>query len=117
MPLVRPVQVAVSDVTVQVAPVGVELTVYELGVPPEVGALQVIVAWPLPAVAVGVPGTPGAASGSVVMLALAEDEVEVPIELVALTVNVYAVLGFKPEINIGLLDPLAVCPPGVAVTV
>jgi hypothetical protein len=36
--------------------------VYEVGVPPELGATTVIVASPSPATAVGVPGVPGTAS-------------------------------------------------------
>ena len=35
---------------------------YEVGVPPELGATTVIVASPSPATAVGVPGVPGTAS-------------------------------------------------------
>jgi hypothetical protein len=46
-------------VTVQVAPPGDAVTVYEVGVPPEVGALTVTVACALPATAVGVPVVPG----------------------------------------------------------
>jgi hypothetical protein len=38
------------------------VTVYEVGVPPELGATTVIVASPSPATAVGVPGVPGIAS-------------------------------------------------------
>jgi hypothetical protein len=61
VPFVNPVTVQdpLAPVTVQVAPPGDAVTVYEVGVPPEVGALTVTVACALPATAVGVPGVPG----------------------------------------------------------
>lgn len=64
MPLVRPVivQDVAGETTVQVAPPGDAVTVYEVGAPPEVGATTVIVALPSPAETVGVPGVPGAAT-------------------------------------------------------
>ena len=55
------VQLVPGTVTVQVPPPGEAVTVYEEGVPPVVGATTVIVADPLPGVAIGVPGIPGAA--------------------------------------------------------
>ena len=79
-----------GDVTVHVAPPGDAVTVYEVGVPPLLGATTVTVAWPSPATAVGVPGVPGAAGKAAVgvtelLVALALD---VPAEFVAVAVNV-----------------------------
>jgi len=54
------VQLVPGETMVQVAPPGDAVTVYEEGVPPEVGAAIVIVAEPFPGVAVGIPGIPGA---------------------------------------------------------
>jgi hypothetical protein len=64
VPLVNPVivQEVAGETTVQVAPPGEAVTVYEVGVPPEEGATTVIVAFPSPATTVGVPGVPGAAT-------------------------------------------------------
>jgi hypothetical protein len=61
VPFVNPdtVQEPLAPVTVQVAFPGDAVTVYEVGVPPVVGALTVTVAWALPATAVAVPGLPG----------------------------------------------------------
>ena len=86
MPLVNPEQVAVVPETVQVAPAGFDVTVYELGVPPEPGGAQLTVAWPLPAVTVGVPGAPGGASG--VTGADGVEALDVPPTFVAVTENV-----------------------------
>jgi hypothetical protein len=49
-----------APVTVQVAPPGEAVTVYEVGVPPDPGAATVTDACPLPATALGAPGVPGA---------------------------------------------------------
>ena len=64
MPLVSPVivQEVAGEMTVQVAPPGDAVTVYEVGAPPDDGATIVIVAFPSPGVTVGVPGVPGAAT-------------------------------------------------------
>jgi hypothetical protein len=56
------VQEVAGEITVHVAPPGDAVTVYEVGVPPEVGATTVIVAFPSPTETVGVPGVPGAAT-------------------------------------------------------
>ena len=53
------VQLVPGATTVQVAPPGDAVTVYEEGVPPVAGAAIVIVAEPFPGAAVGVPGMPG----------------------------------------------------------
>jgi hypothetical protein len=52
-----------------------------------------------------------------VTLLLAADAAEVPLALVALTVNVYSVPAVKPETVIGEDEPVPVAPPGEAVTV
>ena len=66
--LVNPVTVheVAGTVTVQLPPPGEAVTVYEVGVPPEPGAVIVTVACPsTPATAVGVPGMPGGSAGRV----------------------------------------------------
>jgi hypothetical protein len=66
-------------------------------------------------VAVPIVGAPGTVYGVAELLAeLAE---LVPIEFVAVTVNVYAVPLVKPDTVIGLVDPVAVILPGEDVTV
>ena len=64
MPLFSPVIVheVAGEITVQVAPPGDAVTVYEVGAPPVDGATTVIVALPSPAETVGVPGVPGTAT-------------------------------------------------------
>ncbi|WP_159445465.1 hypothetical protein [Rhizobacter sp. OV335] len=62
-------------------------------------------AWPSPAVAefsVGVPGAEDAATGVTLLLA----EVAVPAELLAVTVQVYAIAFVIPVTVIGLLEPV-----------
>lgn len=55
---------------------------------------------------------------SVVMLLLALEALEVaPPAFVAVTVKVYAVFGSSPVTDIGEVDPVAVIPPGLEVTV
>ncbi len=76
-----------APVTVQVAPPGEAVTVYEVGVPPVVGAETVTVAEPSPATAVGAPGVPGAAGTGVTALDAA-DAAEGPTLLLAVAVNV-----------------------------
>jgi hypothetical protein len=91
--LVNPVTVAVVTVpaTVTVALPGDEATLYEVIAPPPVaaGAVQVTVTCPLPAVAVTPVGAPGGADG--VTAVDAADAGPVPVELAAVTVNVYEV--------------------------
>ena len=60
MPLVNPVTVQdpLAPVTVQVAPPGDAVTVYEVGVPPD-GAATVTVTSVFPATVVGAAGVPG----------------------------------------------------------
>lgn len=52
-----------------------------------------------------------------VTAALATDAAPVPAEFVAVTVNVYAVPFVRPVTTNGLIAPLTVAPPGLAVTV
>ena len=59
----------------------------------------------------------GAIFGSGITELEALEAVEVPIALVAVTVNVYEVPFVNPVTTIGLCDPDAVAPPGEAVTV
>ena len=91
--MASPVTVAVVTVpaTVTVALPGDAATFYDVIAPPpvEAGAVHVTVACPLPAVAVTPVGAPGGADG--VTAADAADAGPVPVELAAVTVNVYEV--------------------------
>jgi hypothetical protein len=84
--------------------------------PLSAGAVHDTTAREFPGVAVTADGAPGTVLG--VVAALASDSGEVPIALVAFTVNVYAVPLARPVI-VAVLTPfvLAVTPPGDAVTV
>jgi hypothetical protein len=117
LPFVRPVIVIGDEPPVAVKPPTFELTVYVVIADPpfELGALNVIVAWPLPAVAVPILGASGTVAG--VTLLLADDAVLVPIAFVAVTVNVYAVPLVKPVTVIGDEPPVAVKPPVFELTV
>ena len=77
--------------------------------------MNVIVACPSPAVAVTAVGVPGTSSG--VTAFEGADAGPVPIEFVAVTVNVYAWPFVSPVTMIGLAAPPALWPPGEAVTV
>ena len=80
------------------------------------GAVHDTTAWAFPGVAATAVGTPGAVLGVVALLA--SDSGEVPIALVAVTVNVYAAPLTRPE-TVAVVAPvvLTVAPPGEAVTV
>jgi hypothetical protein len=81
----------------------------------ETGAVNVIVASPLPRTAETLVGAPGTVAG---VTALDADDAElVPTAFVAVTVNVYAVPFVRPVMVIGESLPLAVIPPGLEVTV
>ena len=67
------------------------------------------------AIAVPIAGIPGTVAG--VALLEPADAVPVPTLLVAVTVKVYGVPFVSPVTVRGLLAPLAVIPPGLAVTV
>lgn len=81
------------------------------------GAVNVIVAWPLPAVAAetvcGAPGTPLPG----VTLGDGTEAGPAPIKLLAVTVKVYAVPLVSPVTTSGLPGPDVVMPPGLDVTV
>jgi hypothetical protein len=77
--------------------------------------VNVIVAWPLLAVATTEVGAFGIVAG--VTEFEAEDDALVPILFVAVTVNIYAVPLVKPVIVIGDEPPVALNPPTLDVTV
>jgi hypothetical protein len=63
-------------------------------------------------------GTGGGGGGEEVVIAVdADDATEVNVPLLAVTVKVYVVDAASPEIAIGDVLPVAVAPPGDAVTV
>ena len=80
------------------------------------GAVHDTTAWAFPGVAATAVGTPGAVLGVVALLA--SDSGEVPIALVAVTVNVYVVPLARP-VTVAVVAPvvLTVAPSGDAVTV
>ena len=87
-----------------------------MAAPPfETGAVKLIEACALPPVAVPMVGEPGTVAG--VTEFEGDDAVPVPTELVAVTVNVYAVPFVSPVTVIGEDDPVAVIPPGEEVAV
>jgi hypothetical protein len=73
------------------------------------GALKVIVACPLPLVAVPIVGASGTVAG--VTALLVPEEILVPYAFVAVTVNVYVAPFVRPVIVIGDAPPVAVNPP------
>jgi hypothetical protein len=77
--------------------------------------VNVITAWPLPAVAVPMIGAPGTVAGTIVLDVL--DETLVPALFVAVTVNEYATPLVKPVTVIGDELPTTVNPPMFDVTV
>jgi hypothetical protein len=86
-----------------------------IGEPPVEDAVNVIVAWPLPAVALTLVGALGVVAGSTELLV---PEIEpAPIAFVAVTVKVYVVPLIKPLIVIGLPVELAINPPTFEVAV
>ena len=99
-----------EDPAVAVCP-PLEVTVYEvIAEPPfETGGVKVIVACPLPAVAVPIVGASGVLAGTTEFET--DEAVLVPIAFVAVTVNVYVVPFVNPVIVIGEDPPVAVCPP------
>jgi hypothetical protein len=116
VPFVSPVIVIGDDPPVAVAPV-LDVTVYDVIAEPPVlaGAVNVTVALPFPYTAETFVGEPGVVAG-VTALDAVEDAL-VPIALVAVTVNVYAVPFVRPVIVIGDDPPVAVNPPTFEVTV
>jgi hypothetical protein len=83
--------------------------------PPVAFAVYATVALVFPPVAVPIVGACGTVVA--VMLLDADDAALAPIELVAVTVNVYAVAEAKPVTVNGDDPPVAVNPPGLDVTV
>jgi hypothetical protein len=94
-----------------------EVTVYVVMAEPPLltGALNVIVASPLPAVAVPIVGASGTVAGTTELLV--PDAVLVPMLFVAVTVKVYVVPLVRPVMVIGEDPPYAVNPPVFEVTV
>ena len=88
--LVNPVTISGLVAPVADRPPGVESTVYWLmGWPPsEAGAVKVTVACPVPAVAVPIVGAPGIVAGITTLEGF--DGKPVPLEFLAVTVNLYA---------------------------
>jgi len=117
VPLVRPTIVIGLVVPVAVIFPGFEVTVYPVIVLPpfDAGAVKLTVACALLAVAFTAVGASGVVYG--VTVADAVEALPVPVVLVALTVNVYAVPLVRPTIVIGLAEPVAVIFPGFEVTV
>jgi hypothetical protein len=109
-PFVNPVTVMGEEVPVALKPPVFEVTVYRvIDEPPfDTGAVNEIVACPLPLVA----DTPVGAFGTVdgVTELLVPDEALVPFAFVAVTVNVYVVPFVKPVTVIGVDPPVPVCP-------
>ncbi len=110
----------VAPAVVAVTPPGDAVTVYMVIVLPplDAGAVQLTVAWPLPGTAVTAVGAPGAVPAAVGVTGVdAADDGPVPMALVAVTVNVYAVPLVSPVTSTDV--PLAgvVTPPGDLVTV
>jgi hypothetical protein len=117
VPFESPVIVIGEDPPVAVNPPTLEVTVYPVIIEPpfDTGAVNEIVACPLPLIAT----TPVGASGTVegVTPLLAPDEVLVPEMFVAVTVNEYVFPFVNPVTTIGEEVPLAVNPPVFEVTV
>ena len=91
MPFVSPVTVIGLEAPVAVMPPGLEVAVYDvIALPPsETGAVKLISACALPAVAVPIVGAPGTVAGPAgVTLLDVPDAGPVPTTFVAVTVNV-----------------------------
>jgi hypothetical protein len=118
VPFVRPLTTIGLDGPVAVLPPGEAVSVYEaIGVPPsDAGAVKLMVALASPATADTLVGAPGGVGAGVTGLEGPEAGL-VPTALVAVTVNVYAVPFCSPGKTSGLAAPLALAPPGDAVTV
>jgi hypothetical protein len=98
-------------------PPGLDVTVYfVIATPPLlVGGPKLTVAIRLPPAAETEVGAPGTVPG--ITLFDAADAGPVPAELVAVTVNVYAVPLVRPPTTSGLAGPDAINPPGLEVAV
>jgi hypothetical protein len=114
--LARPVTVNGEAEPVAVAPPGEAVTVYDVMASPLVaGATKEMTAEALPGAPVGAAGATGTPAG--VTAAVEAEATEVPPMVVAFTVNVYAVPLVRPVTTSGEEAPVAVAPPGDAVTV
>jgi hypothetical protein len=104
-------------VPVAVNPPTEDVTVYSVIADPPLlaGAVNVIVAWPFPAVVTTLVGAFGVVAGITELLVL--EAVLVPTLFVAVTVNVYVIPFVKPVIVIGEEEPVALNPPTFDVTV
>jgi hypothetical protein len=96
-------------------PPGLATTVYVTGAPPVSPGANATAAWASPALATTLAGVAGLRAG--VTALDAELARPVPTAFVARTVNVYAVPLLSPVTTRGLLEPVAVNPPGLDVTV
>ena len=120
VPFVRPLTVHDVDEVEQVAPPGLDVTVYDvIAAPPLLaGAVHVTVALALPADAVTPVGAPGTVLG--VTALDAADAGPAPEPFVAVTVNVYDEPFVRPEMmhdSAVAGDGVQVAPPGLAVAV
>jgi hypothetical protein len=87
-----------------------------IGAPPLLaGGVNATLALALPAVAVPIVGAPGIVAG--VTLLEVDEDAPVPVLLVAVTVNVYAVPFASPFTVMGEALPVPVNPPGLEVAV
>jgi hypothetical protein len=117
---VKPVTFIGEEPPDTVTPPGLDVTVYPvITLPPLfVGATNATLAEAFPAVATTPVGAPGTIIVAVGVTAVeAAEAAELPTELVATTVKVYAVLFVKPVTFIGEEPPDTVTPPGLDVTV
>jgi hypothetical protein len=117
VPFVKPVTTSGLAVPVAVFPSGDDVTVYEvIAAPPsDAGGVNDTTACPSPGAADAPGGGPGTVRG--VTGAEGADAAPVPAAEVAVTEKVYAVPFVSPPTTTGLVAPVAVAPPGLAVTV
>ena len=89
-----------------------------IGEPPsDAGGAKLIVAKPLPGVAVIPVGAPGTVAGATGVTVTVVDEALVPTALVAVTEQVYVVPLVRPVTVIGEIEPFAAIAPGLHVAV
>ena len=112
-----PVTISGDEPPVAVNPPGLDVTVYEVILDPPLfpGAEKVIVAWPLPRVAVPIVGASGVVAGVTALDAL--DALLVPAAFVAVTVNVYVVPLTSPLIEAKVEVVVVLNPPIFELTV
>jgi hypothetical protein len=116
VPLVSPGTIIEVELSVTLIAPGFEVTVYDvMGLPLFVAAEKETVAWPSPAVALGLPGAPGTPTITTGLDTL--DGGLEPTEVFAVTVNVYWVPILSPVTGIEVELFVTFFPPGPAVTV